>query len=191
MSKKLSEMTLEELWMLFPIRLTEHNNEWEKQYEDMRAYLEKQLSPCSIVRISHIGSTAIQGIWAKPIVDILIEIAANEKITAVAEIIENSGFIKMSESDERISFNSGYTDAGFAEKVYHVHLRYEGDNDELYFRDFLNDNHNVVEEYQQLKLGLWRQYEHNRDAYTEAKTDFIKKYTIKAKEQYRKRYGAE
>ncbi len=188
MRKKLSEMTLEELWMLFPISLTEHNNEWEKQYEEMRAYLEKQLSSCYIFRISHIGSTAIKRIWAKPIVDILVEITANEKIAVVAKIIENSGFTKMSESDRRVSFNSGYTDSGFEKKVYHLHLRYTGDNDELYFRDYLNDNPDIADEYQQLKLALWRKYEHDRDAYTEAKTEFVKKYTTEAKMLYTNRY---
>ena len=68
MGKKLSEMTLEELWMLFPISLTEHNDEWEKQYEEMEAFLKKQLSSCHVVRISHIGSTAVKHIWAKPMV---------------------------------------------------------------------------------------------------------------------------
>lgn len=188
MCKNLSEMTLEELWLLFPIRLTEHSCEWEKQYEKMSAYLEKQLSSCHIVRISHIGSTAIKNIWAKPIVDILIEIAPNENIAAAAEIVESSGFIKMSESDGRISFNCGYTDKGFAEEVYHLHLRYAGDHDELYFRDYLNDNPDTAEEYQQLKFGLWHQYEHDRDAYTAAKTEFVKKYTATAKTVYGNRY---
>ncbi len=188
MGKKLSEMTLEELWMLFPIRLTEHDNEWDNQYEEMRAYLEKQLSSCYIVRISHIGSTAVKHIWAKPIVDILIEIASNEKIAVVAKITENSDFTKMSESDGRVSFNWGYTENGFAEKVYHLHLRYAKDNDELYFRDYLNDNPDIAEEYQRLKLDLWHKYEHDRDAYTEAKTGFVKKYTLEAKTLYRNRY---
>ncbi len=188
MGKKLSEMTLEELWKLFPIRLTKHNPEWEKQYENMKAYLEKQLSSCSIVRISHIGSTAIKHIWAKPIVDILIEIDPHEKIDTVAERIESSGFTKMSESDGRVSLNCGYTDTGFAEKVYHVHLRYAGNHDELYFRDYLNDHPDIAEEYQQLKLGLWHTYEHNRDAYTAAKTEFVKKYTAEAKTLYGNRY---
>lgn len=188
MSKKLSEMTLEELWALFPIRLTEHNDEWEKQYNEMKAHLEKRLSSCHIVRISHIGSTAVKGIWAKPIVDILVEIAPDEDMAAVAEIIINSGFIKMSESEKRISFNCGYTEKGFAEKVYHLHLRYTGDNDELYFRDYLNDNPSIAEEYQRLKLDLWHKYEYNRDAYTEAKTEFVKKYAAEAKKLYEKRY---
>lgn len=188
MGKKLSEMSLEELWILFPIRLTEHNSNWEKQYTEIAAYLEKKLSSHNVVRISHIGSTSVNCIWAKPIVDILVEVAPDENITAVAKIITESGFVKMSESEDRISFNRGYTENGFAEKVYHLHLRYAGDNDELYFRDFLNDNPSIAKKYEQLKLKLWCQYEHNRDAYTESKTKFIKKYTVAARSQYGNRY---
>jgi len=186
--KKLSEMTLEELWQLFPIRLTEHKDEWERQYKKMSAYLANQLSCCKVVRISHIGSSAVNAIWAKPIVDILVEIALDENMQAVAKQIEKCGFLRMSEEKEKISFNKGYTDSGFAEEVYHLHLRYASDNDELYFRDYLNDNPNIAEEYQRLKLDLWHKYEHDRDAYTEAKTEFVKKYTAKAKVLYQKRY---
>lgn len=188
MGKKLSEITLEELWMLFPVSLTEHSDEWEKQYEEMEAFLKKQLSSCHVVRISHIGSTAVKHIWAKPIVDILVEIAPYENIDLFAKIIESNGFIKMSESDGRISLNSGYTEGGFAEKVFHLHLRYAGDNDELYFRDYLNDNPDIAKAYQDLKISLWHQYEHNRDAYTQAKTEFVRVYTAEAKRQYGKRY---
>lgn len=188
MGKKLSEMTLEELWMLFPIRLTEHDDGWKKQYEEMAAFLSENLSSFHINRISHIGSTAVKGIWAKPIVDILIEIAPNESMVTVDEIMQSIGFTKMSESDGRISYNSGYTECGFAEKVFHLHLRYAGDNDELYFRDYLGDNPAIAAEYQQLKLDLWHKHEHNRDAYTEAKTAFIIKHTADAKKQYGNRY---
>lgn len=188
MRKKLSEMTLEELWALFPIKLTEHNNQWKKQYEEMATLLKEKLSPCHIVRISHIGSTSVNGIWAKPIVDMLVEITPDENMAAVAEMIIGCGFIKMAASEGRISFNCGYTENGFAEKVYHLHLRYTGDNDELYFRDYLNDHPGIAKEYERLKLGLWHQYEHNRDGYTEAKTEFVKKHTRAAKNQYRDRY---
>ena len=50
MGKKLSEMTLEELWMLFPIKLTEHNDEWGKQYTETAEYLEKKLSSLNIIQ---------------------------------------------------------------------------------------------------------------------------------------------
>ena len=71
--KALSEMTLEELWELFPIFLVEHNEKWSKDYAEMEAILKNIFSDCNIIRISHIGSTAIKDIYAKDIVDILVE----------------------------------------------------------------------------------------------------------------------
>ena len=63
-----------------------------------------------------------------------------------------------------------------------------GDNDELYFRDYLIEHPNVAKEYEELKLDLWKKHVRNRDAYTNAKTEFVKKYTEKAKILYGNRY---
>lgn len=188
MKKPLSEMTLEELWELFPICLTEHDQRWTIFYDEMERFLAKLLSDYQIIRISHIGSTAVNGIWAKSIVDILLEIDAEEDMDRVAGIIENNGFICMSSGDKRVSFNWGYTENGFAEKVYHLHLRYAGDNDELYFRDYLNEHSRIAKEYELLKLDLWKKFEHDRDAYTNAKSEFVAKWTSKARKVYSNRY---
>lgn len=110
-------------------------------------------------------------------------------MTDIKDRLINCGYICMSEGKNRKSFNKGYTNEGFAEKVFHVHLRYYGDNDELYFRDYMNDNPALAAEYERLKISLWKKYEHNRDAYTNAKSTFVEKYTTYAKTQYRNRYG--
>lgn len=188
MAKELSEMTLEELWELFPIFLVEHNDHWKDDYKEIEICLHDLLKDFPVHRISHIGSTAIQGIRAKNIVDVLIEIPASDDMKAMAVILEQNGFTIMSAEEPRISLNKGYTVNGFADKVYHIHLRYAGDNDELYFRDYLNDHPEVAKEYETLKLRLAEQYEHNRDAYTDAKTDFISKYTAEARKEYGNRY---
>ena len=107
---------------------------------------------------------------------------------ALKERIIQNGYICMSHSTERLSFNKGYTKDGFAEKVFHLHLRFLGDNDELYFRDYLNEHPETAKEYEKLKLSLWQEFPHNRDAYTNAKTDFVKKYTSMAKVLYGKKY---
>ncbi|MCM1184423.1 MAG: GrpB family protein [Roseburia sp.] len=192
MKKPLSEMRLEELWALFPISLVapseDRKSMWAGMYTDMERFLTEHLSDCRVVRISHIGSTAITGIWAKNIVDILLEIAAGENLNDVAEHIEAAGFLRMASSAGRISFNWGYTEDGFAEKVYHLHLRHAGDNDELYFRDYLNERRPIAEEYERLKLDLWRKFEHDRDAYTNAKSAFVERYTAEARKTYPNRY---
>lgn len=186
--KELSEMSLEELWELFPIFLVAHNDKWNVFYKEMENFLKNILSECPVKRISHIGSTAISGIWAKDIVDVLIEVFWDSDMETTARVIEKNGFIRMSTEVNRISFNRGYTKDGFADKVFHLHLCYAGDNDELYFRDYLNEHTQIAEEYEAMKLQLWKLYEHNRDAYTNAKTEFIRKWTAEAKKVYVGRY---
>ena len=186
MEKKLSEMSLEELWKLFPICLTEHQPYWKEWYTDEENFLKNRVP--EIERISHIGSTAISSICAKPIIDILMEIPSNYKLSDYKELIVKSGYLCMSETPDRISFNKGYTEKGFAERVFHLHLRYVRDNDELYFRDYLIEHIDIAVEYEKMKLRLWKEYEFNRDGYTNAKTDFIQKHTEKAKLIYGDRY---
>ena len=186
MGKKLSEMTLKELWQLFPIYLTEHQLCWQEWYSEEECLLKNALS--STERISHIGSTAIPSIWAKPIVDILVEIPKGRNLLDYKALIINSGYICMSQSENGLSFNKGYTENGFAERVFHLHLRYAGDNNELYFRDYLIEHPDVAKEYEELKLKLWKKYEHDRDGYTNAKTELVKRYTDKARILYWNRY---
>lgn len=188
MSKKLSEMTLEELWQLFPIFLTEHQGCWTEWYQEECRFLEELLQEKHVVRISHIGSTAIMEIWAKPIIDILIELETGTDMQSVEHSLSKQGYLCMSRSGSRLSFNKGYTESGFSERVFHLHIRYAGDNDELYFRDYLNENPVAAREYEKLKLSLWKVYEHDRDGYTNAKSDFVSDVTRKAKEKYEDRY---
>ena len=186
MGKKLSEMTLEELWQLFPIVLTEHQECWRKWYMEEESLLKNTL--LKMYRISHIGSTAIPTIWAKPIIDILVEAPKESRLLDYKDLIINSGYICMSQTENSLSFNKGYTENGFGERVFHLHLRYTGDNNELYFRDYLIEHPDVAKEYEELKLKLWKKYEHNRDGYANAKTEMVKQYTEKARILYGNRY---
>lgn len=99
MSKKLSEMTLDELWELFPIVLTEHNDCWDRYYAEQATELKRILPNGAVV--NHIVSTAIS---------------------------------------------------------------------------------EVAKMYEALKLELWKKFEHDRDAYTQAKSEFVNKYTALAKQ---------
>ena len=165
MGKELSEMTLAELWELFPIFLVQHDDKWKNYYKEIEDLIMDLLPDYPVERISHIGSTAIQGIWAKNIVDVMVEISEKADMEELAHVMERNGFIGMSAETNRISLNKGYPKEGFADKVYHIHLRYIGDNDELYFRDYLNEHPQVAKDYESLKLELWKKYEHDRGEY--------------------------
>lgn len=194
MAKELSEMSLEELWQLFPIILKEHNPEYSSWYLEEKESLVHIVGKNNIARINHIGSTSVKGLIAKPTVDILLEVNNDCEVEALKEKLSNNGWILMSCSNDpelRMVFNKGYTKYGFAEKVFHLHLRYFNDWNELYFRDYLRLNKEVADEYGKLKLSLKDKYEHNRDGYTEAKTEFIMKYTKVAREKFGEKYKGE
>lgn len=187
MDKALSEMTLQELWDLFPIVLKEHDEAWSGWYCEEKQRLLDFLPMADRLRIDHIGSTAIDGIWAKPIIDILVEIPDDVAMEDVKKLLAANGYICMSEKETRMSFNRGYTSKGFAERVFHLHLRRSGDNDELYFRDYLNEHYDVAKRYEELKLLLWEKYVHDRDGYTNAKSSFVTETTNEAKKTLREK----
>lgn len=180
-------MCLEELWSLFPILLVEPKACWTVWFFEEKASLDRLLQGKNI-RVHHIGSTAVSRIKAKSIVDILIETERIVDMRNIACLLAANGYIIMSETKDRISLNKGYTEKGFAERVFHLHLRLLGDNDELYFRDYLQENPLIAKEYEAMKIVLAEKYKNDRDGYTQAKTEFVLKYTALAKEKYGKRY---
>lgn len=192
MAKSLSDMTQAELWALFPIQLRPHNPLWSTWYEAEVQELTQILGTSVIERINHIGSTAVNGLIAKPIVDILLEISKDVSNELIISALEKSSWIYQGtptiDSWDRMMFLKGYTPSGFAEKVFHLHVRSRGDWNELYFRDYLLLHSEVQEMYGDLKFRLKNIYEHDRDAYTLAKGPFIEKFTALAKEEFCGRY---
>lgn len=172
-------MTLEELWELFPIVLEPYQPCWQEWAEGEIGLLSGLLVDYNPL-INHIGSTAIPGIYAKPIIDILIEVAGVAYFPKIRTIMETSGYICMAETSGRMSFNKGYTPYGYADRVFHIHIHLQGDNDEIYFRDYLRSHPEDAKRYETLKLSLLPRYQNNRDAYTAAKTDFIRHITFLA-----------
>jgi GrpB-like predicted nucleotidyltransferase (UPF0157 family) len=183
---ELKDLTLEELWNLFPITFLDSSDNYKKIYLEEESNLKKQLNKY-IIRINHIGSTAIMNIKTKPIIDILIEIDFNNR-NFVKESMLDNGYILMNENSNKISFNKGYTINGYADKVFHLHIKKYGDCDELYFRDYLNDNYAIAKEYEKLKLELFNKYKPNRDLYTDGKKEFVDRVVALAKKEYAGKY---
>lgn len=191
MSKKLSEMTNEELWELFPIILTEYNPIWKENYFKEKLIIENAVELENIVRVNHYGSTSIENLIAKPTIDILLEIQDETDIEKLISNMTSNEYIYSSQPNNpapHMMFMKGYTPQGFQGQVFHVHVRYSGDWDELYFRDYLSEHPEIANQYGQLKLELKKEYEHDRDGYTHAKGDFIKRITKLAREEIGSRY---
>ena len=184
-NKPLLEMTLEELWELFPIELSEHNPEWKNWFREEEKLLLRVFGS-NQKRIRHIGSTAVEGLLAKPTIDILLETPENVPPASIRESALDCGYtvmMEMLEPEYRLDLCKGYTPQGFAKRVFHLHIRRIGDWDEPIFCEYLRRNPDKAREYVALKVKLQKKYRHNRDAYTNAKGDFIRACVKSAREQ--------
>lgn len=96
--KPLSKMTREDLWQLFPIILSGYDPDWKQYYEEEKALLEKSFGN-RLIRIEHIGSTAVEGLIAKPTVNILLEAAPSASPDEVRRTAERCGYTVMSKKN--------------------------------------------------------------------------------------------
>jgi GrpB-like predicted nucleotidyltransferase (UPF0157 family) len=184
MNKRIDQMTVEELGQLFPIIISDPNPDWTQLFQIEKTEIEKLLGKDNIIRIEHIGSTAIPCLKAKPTVDILLEVPDNIDKNEIIEKLTSLDYqytLKLENPAPHMIFMKGYTTKGFKGQAYHIHVRYKGDWDELYFRDYLKLNPAIAQKYEKLKIRLANEYRNNRDAYTDEKTDFIKRIMKKAK----------
>jgi GrpB-like predicted nucleotidyltransferase (UPF0157 family) len=177
----------EERAALYPIILREYNLEYPAWFDEEKNNIIRLIGTDNIVRIRHIGSTSIPGLLSKPTIDILLEIADNTEIGTLIASFHEPEYICLNPPTTptpppHITFIKGYTATGFAERVFHIHVRYKGDWDEPIFRDYLIAHPETAVEYAELKRGLFIKFEHDHDGYTYAKTEFIINVMKKAKE---------
>jgi GrpB-like predicted nucleotidyltransferase (UPF0157 family) len=174
----MKELTGAERAKLFPIILSEYDPAWPLWFAGEKERLTRLIGVEHIFRITHIGSTAVPGLAAKPTIDILLEIEENTDVEKLLASLPEDEYICLRQQTiptlDLVLLLKGYTSAGFAERVFHIHVRYPGDWDEVRFRDYLTAHPEAAGAYAALKGKLQEQFEFDRDGYTEAKSEFIK-----------------
>jgi GrpB-like predicted nucleotidyltransferase (UPF0157 family) len=180
MNKSLGEMTDVERLQLFPVILSEYNPIWKKNYLKEKVIVNQAIGSHNIIKINHIGSTAVPGLIAKPTIDILVEIKDDTDTARLISNMQKRKYIYLEQPKNpppHMMFIKGYTPEGFKGQSFHVHVRHHGDWDEFYFRDYLINHPEIADEYGRLKLSLKQKYEYDRNTYTDAKNDYIKRIT--------------
>lgn len=189
MNKQPDDMKIEELGNLFPVIISEPDPDWIKVFQKEETKIKRVLDKQNIISVEHIGSTAVPDLKAKPTIDILIEVPVSvDKELIIANLIKlNYHYIPRPENPApHMMFVKGYTPAGFKGQTYHIHVRYSGDWDELYFRDYLKSHPGIAREYGELKARLSVENKNNREEYTNKKTDFINRITRIARKEKEK-----
>ena len=186
MPKPLNDLTPAELGKLFPIILADYDGRWPRLYEEERAALLSALVEVPVRSVEHIGSTAVPGLRAKPTIDILVQVETSADNNAIIAAMRRSGY-EYTERPENppphMMFMKGYTPEGFRGQAVHVHVRHPGDWDEQYFRDHLITHPATAREYAALKEELARRFPNDREAYTDGKTEFIRRVMERARER--------
>ena len=164
---------------------------WPQMFEEERRHLLDCFPQDMMRRIVHFGSTAIPGLAAKPIVDVLVEVDSLEETKArIAPVLEAQGydyFWRATHGEDGPPFYAWFIKRNSAGvRTHHIHM-VENDFehwDRLLFRDYLIDHPKTAKEYEALKLALARDYPNDRVAYTRGKTEFVVRVTQVAKEHY-------
>jgi GrpB-like predicted nucleotidyltransferase (UPF0157 family) len=173
------------------VDISHYDPQWPVLFENEKKHLLSCLPQGLITRIEHFGSTAVPGLCAKPIVDLLVEVKSLEETKQkVAPILESQGydyFWRPSFGDDVPPFYAFFIkrDAQ-GQRTHHIHM-IEADFehwDKLFFRDYLREFSDVAGEYQKIKMELSEKFHGDRIKYTNAKTDFIVRITKIAKEYY-------
>ena len=171
MTEKLSEMSLEDLWKLFPIYLTEHQPCWEKWYAEEEKFLKDRVP--NIERISHIGSTAIHSICAKPIIDIAVAVHDIKDILPYIEVLKQHNiFFHEGAVAGEVFFVMEDGDI----RTHHIHIvkrNGTGWSNYISFRDYLNANPEKAMMYDEFKRKSAVRFADDRKRYTASKQEII------------------
>jgi GrpB-like predicted nucleotidyltransferase (UPF0157 family) len=155
-----------------PIEISQYQAGWARRFADLGRSLRATLGDVAI-RIDHIGSTAVPGLAAKPIVDIQISVADLEPLEAFRGPLEGLGYVFRADNGERTK--RYFREAPGTPRT-HIHVRRSGSWAEqfaLLFRDYLRSHPDNATLYEDLKRKLADQYRDDRRAYTEAKASFV------------------
>jgi GrpB-like predicted nucleotidyltransferase (UPF0157 family) len=199
--KKVSELSNEEFKKTFPINLAEHNQNYKEWYDIEKNNILSVVNNKDVVRINHIGSSAVEDLIAKPMIDMLLEMDGCCNVTKLLDDLKTIGFGEeistRRDNPMRLLLGKGFSCDGYSEKVYLLHVRYLGNWDELYFRDYLIEHPDVAAEYGKLKQKIVSDIENGiiermpngaPNGYSEAKLQFVQKMTGIAKQEYHDKY---
>lgn len=156
-----------------PIEIAEYDPGWVEAFQLERQVLSETLSAWLVGLPEHIGSTAVPGLAAKPIIDIMAPVRSLEDSQAAIVAAGSVGYAYFPYRSEVMHW---FCKPSPSVRTHHLHLVPTGSrlwNERLAFRDALRADENLRTEYRNLKLALAARYRQNREDYTDAKTPFI------------------
>jgi GrpB-like predicted nucleotidyltransferase (UPF0157 family) len=167
------------------VNLLDYNPAWVNQFQEEKKFISDKLGS-KIVSVEHIGSTAVPGLGAKPIIDILLGV---KKISDADEFIPKMlelGYEYRNNFEHVMPYRRYFTKPGY----YHVHaveVTSEFWRRHLLFRDYLRAHDDVRDAYYKIKKELAEREWNDTNDYALAKTEFIKRIEKEAEEYFNRK----
>ncbi len=149
---------------------------WAGMFEQERARL-RALEPDAFVQIEHFGSTAVPGLVAKPVVDILAGVRTLDGVDDLVDRLCDNGYTTSREFNATLADRRWLMRWKNGHRTHHLHIVVHGAaawNDRLGFRDALRRDPALAGRYAELKTTLAARHQDDREAYTEAKAAFVR-----------------
>jgi GrpB-like predicted nucleotidyltransferase (UPF0157 family) len=163
-----------------PILLVDYDPGWPAAFESERGRLSEVLGEWLTGPIEHIGSTAVPGLRAKPVLDIMAGVESLEASLPAIQAVSRLSYVHYPYRAEVMHW---FCKPSPAHRTHHLHLVPVGSplwNERLKFRDVLRSDPALAAEYADLKTLLARRYRNDREAYTDAKSAFVARVLTRA-----------
>jgi GrpB-like predicted nucleotidyltransferase (UPF0157 family) len=154
-----------------PIVVVDYDEGWPALFEEIAGEIRAAVADLD-VKIEHVGSTAVPGLAAKPIVDVDVVVGSTDNVPDAIERLRALGYVY--QGDKGIAGREAFLWPPGSEP-HHLYVVVAGSapyRDHVDFRDYLRRHPEVAQEYASLKRRLAEQHAHDRVAYTDGKSDF-------------------
>jgi GrpB-like predicted nucleotidyltransferase (UPF0157 family) len=166
-----------------PVRIEPADPDWPARFDREARALDRVIGRWVTGGIHHVGSTAVPGLAAKPVIDIAVGVESLEASRPCIPLLTGLGYAY---APDRTDVMHWFCKPDPARRTHHLHLIPTGSErlrDELAFRDHLRTHDEDAAEYEALKRRLAVQHAGDRDAYTEAKSAYVGAITRLARAQ--------
>ncbi|HEY6313620.1 MAG TPA: GrpB family protein [Streptosporangiaceae bacterium] len=159
------------------VEIVEYDPAWPARFADRHGQVSAVLAPWLAGPVEHIGSTSVPGLQAKPVVDMLAPVRSLDEAHDAVGVLEADGWLFWPDDPCR-HYRLWFLRPTPAARTHHLHV-IEHDHPAaralLGFRDALRADQDLRREYAQLKKDLAGQHRDNRNAYSNAKSEFIER----------------
>lgn len=165
-----------------PVVIVPYNPDWVNQYNNEAALIHEAIGSY-LASLEHIGSTSVPGLASKPIIDLLAGMNSLADTPVIVPLLRDLGYTYKPEYETDLPERRYFSKHIAGQQSFHLHM-VEPDTQffrrHIAFRDYLRTHPEYAAEYAALKMDLAKQFGNDREGYTDAKTDFIKKIENRA-----------